>query len=156
MTGRFTVRANNALIVNNNSELPMIGFFGWGSDLKVLPLELPPVVPPAVKGSSKPEPVYKALNISKSSSSHVIDGGEYSYITIEKDLDDGDVTLKNVTIHDNLLIQGGGSNSIHLENCKISGEVRMEKSAGEPPRLPSDENAGRKSNCAQSRYHRGG
>ena len=135
VTGRFTVRANNALIVNNNSELPMIGFFGWGSDLKVLPLELPPVVPPAVKGSSKPEPVYKALNISKSSSSHVIDGGEYSYITIEKDLDDSDVTLKNVTIHDNLLIQGGGSNSIHLENCKISGEVRMEKSAGEPPRL---------------------
>ena len=135
VTGRFTVRANNALIVNKNSDLPMIGFFGWGSDLKVLPLELPPVVPPAVKDSSKPEPVYKALNISKSSSSHVIDGGEYSYITIEKDLDDGDVTLKNVTIHDNLLIQGGGSNSIHLENCKISGEVRMEKSAGEPPRL---------------------
>ena len=42
VTGRFTVRANNALIVNDNSELPEIGFFGWGSQLEVLPVEIPP------------------------------------------------------------------------------------------------------------------
>lgn len=131
VTGRFTVRANNALIVNDNSELPEIGFFGWGSQLEVLPVEIPPVLP-AVSGKSKYEPVYKALNVSETRD---IDGGVYSYVTIESGLGDGEVTLRNITINDDLLIQGGGSNSIHLVNCTVKGKVRMEKSGGEPPRL---------------------
>ena len=64
-----------------------------------------------------------------------IDGGVYSYVTIESGLGDGEVTLRNITINDDLLIQGGGSNSIHLVNCTVKGKVRMEKSGGEPPRL---------------------
>ena len=131
VTGRFTVRANNALIVNDNSELPEIGFFGWGSQLEVLPVEIPPVLS-AVSGKSKYEPVYKALNVSETRD---IDGGVYSYVTIESGLGDGEVTLRNITINDDLLIQGGGSNSIHLVNCTVKGKVRMEKSGGEPPRL---------------------
>ena len=55
VTGRFTVRANNALIVNDNSELPEIGFFGWGSQLEVLPVEIPPVLP-AVSGNQNTNP----------------------------------------------------------------------------------------------------
>ena len=131
VTGRFTVRANNTLIVNDNSELPEIGFFGWGSQLEVLPVEIPPVLP-AVSGKSKYEPVYKALNVSEPRD---IDGGVYSYVTIESGLGDGEVTLRNITINDDLIIQGGGSNSIHLVNCTVKGKVRMEKSGGEPPRL---------------------
>lgn len=131
VTGRFTVRANNTLIVNDNSELPEIGFFGWGSRLEVLPVEIPPVLP-AVSGKSKYEPVYKALNVSEPRD---IDGGVYSYVTIESGLGDGEVTLRNITINDDLIIQGGGSNSIHLVNCTVKGKVRMEKSGGEPPRL---------------------
>ena len=131
VTGRFTVRANNALIVNDNSELPEIGFFGWGSQLEVQPVEIPPVLP-AVSGKSKYEPVYKALNVSETRD---IDDGVYSYVTIESGLGDGEVTLRNITINDDLLIQGGGSNSIHLVNCTVKGKVRMEKSGGEPPRL---------------------
>lgn len=131
VTGRFTVRANNALIVNDNSDLPEIGFFGWGSELEVLPVEIPPI-PPVISGGSKYEPVYKALNVSEPRD---IDGGVYSYVTIESGVGNGEVTLKNITINDDLLIQGGGSNSIHLVNCTVKGKVRMAKSGGEPPRL---------------------
>ena len=131
VTGRFTVRANNALIVNDNSDLPEIGFFGWGSELEVLPVEIPPI-PPVISGGSKYEPVYKALNVSEPRD---IDGGIYSYATIESGVGDGEITLRNITINDDLLIQGGGSNSIHLVNCTVKGRVRMEKSNGEPPRL---------------------
>jgi hypothetical protein len=42
-------------------------------------------------------------------------------LTISKSVGDGDVTLKNVTVEGNLYVKGGGSNSIHLNNCTING-----------------------------------
>ena len=42
-------------------------------------------------------------------------------LTISKSVGDGDVTLKNVTVEGSLYVKGGGSNSIHLNNCMIDG-----------------------------------
>lgn len=65
-----------------------------------------------------------------------VTGGTYQSVTITSAVGDGEVTLKDVTINDELMIQGGGSNSIKLVSCHVNGRVAMEKPVGtQTPRL---------------------
>lgn len=65
-----------------------------------------------------------------------VTGGTYQNVTITSAVGDGEVTLKDVTINDELMIQGGGSNSIKLVSCHVNGRVAMEKPVGtQTPRL---------------------
>lgn len=40
-------------------------------------------------------------------------------LTIAKSVGEGNVTLDGVKINGNLIIEGGGSNSIHIDNCEV-------------------------------------
>ena len=64
-----------------------------------------------------------------------IDGETYKNVTIASSVGDGTVTLKNVNIQGRLIVKGGGSSSVNLNNCTVSDGVSMEKDGGEPPRL---------------------
>lgn len=64
-----------------------------------------------------------------------VKGGIYKNITISKSVGDGDVTLLDVEIHGDLIIRGGGSNTITIDGCEIDGEIIIEKEGGEQPRL---------------------
>jgi|GEM_PF-3074040 len=50
-------------------------------------------------------------------------------LTITKAVDEGDVTLNGVTVRGRTLIQGGGANSVHIENSSL-GEVEVNKPGG--------------------------
>jgi uncharacterized repeat protein (TIGR02543 family) len=63
----------------------------------------------------------------------------YNNVTIADSVGDGEVTLEGLTIKGDLTIAGGGSNSIHLKNCDIQGNIIMKKSGGEAPRLVLDQ-----------------
>lgn len=61
--------------------------------------------------------------------------GTYHNVVIAPQIADGEVTLNGATVNGDLTVYGGGSNSIHLNNCTIDGKVVVEKEGGEPPRL---------------------
>ncbi len=71
--------------------------------------------------------------------SKVVDIGEYGEdvgdVTVEAGVGDGTVTLKGIHIHGNLLIQGGGSDSVELDGCVLNGTIIVEKSSGNPVHL---------------------
>lgn len=48
---------------------------------------------------------------------------------------EGNLTLENVHVEGDLIVQGGGSNSIYLVNCKIDGEIKVEKEFGQRVRI---------------------
>ena len=48
-------------------------------------------------------------------------------VTIAKSVGNGDVTLRNVTIKGDLIVKGGGSNTVTLEDVDVRGTVRLLK-----------------------------
>lgn len=48
-------------------------------------------------------------------------------VTIAKSVGNGDVTLRNVTIKGDLIVKGGGSNTVTLEDVDVRGKVRLLK-----------------------------
>ena len=66
----------------------------------------------------------------------------YTNVTVADTVKDGETTLEAVTIYGDLIIEGGGSNSVKLHNCIVHGKVIMRKQVSEedahehqPPRL---------------------
>ena len=51
-------------------------------------------------------------------------------VIIAASVGSGDVTLDNVTIHGDLLVKGGGANSVHLKNTTVKGTVYAQRTAG--------------------------
>ena len=51
-------------------------------------------------------------------------------VIIAASVGSGDVTLDNVTIHGDLLVKGGGANSVHLKDTKVKGTVYAQRTAG--------------------------
>lgn len=59
-------------------------------------------------------------------------------LTIDKSVGEGDITLDSIKVNGKLIIQGGGSNSIHIDNSDIKS---MESSKeGTPVRIVVSEN----------------
>ena len=81
------------------------------------------------------EPEENALTITEDGKN--ITSGTYDTVTITDTVGDGEVVLSNIIINGDLIIRGGGSDSIKLDNCTIHGKVVMDKpkEKGEPPRL---------------------
>ena len=48
-------------------------------------------------------------------------------MTIAKSVGNGDVTLRNVTIKGDLIVKGGGSNTVTLEDVDVRGKARLLK-----------------------------
>ncbi len=62
-----------------------------------------------------------------------VQGGVYNDVTIGAAVDNGTVELKDVTILGNLVVKGGGSNSIILSgNTQVQGAVAMQKDSSDP------------------------
>lgn len=59
--------------------------------------------------------------------SGTISGGTYRNVTVTAAVGDGEVTLEDVTILGELIIQGGGSSSIKLHSCAVNGKVVLDK-----------------------------
>lgn len=57
-------------------------------------------------------------------------------LIIAENVADGNVELKNIKVGKNLIIKGGGSNSVHLENVEVKGKTIIDKTAtGQKVRL---------------------
>lgn len=50
-------------------------------------------------------------------------------VVVSEKLGEGNATLKDMTVQGDLIILGGGANSIHLENAKVLGKTILEKRA---------------------------
>lgn len=123
VSGSITVLADKATINKDNSTLPTPKMLGTGSSVKtVTPTKIDP----------KKNATTSDLGIT---SSQTVSSGTYRNVTITSDVENGTVTLSNVKITGTLTIEGGGSNSIKLKNCTVSGTVYMDKSGGQIPRL---------------------
>ncbi len=48
-------------------------------------------------------------------------------LVINKSVGEGHVTVENTKIHSNLIIRGGGRNSVYLKNVEIDGKIIVEK-----------------------------
>ena len=48
-------------------------------------------------------------------------------LVIAASVGEGEVTLKNVTVQGDLIVRGGGADSVYLDNVQVSGTVRLEK-----------------------------
>lgn len=59
--------------------------------------------------------------------------GTYDDVTIAPSVGDGTVILSGMTIEGDLLINGGGSQSIILQNSSVEGTTTINKSIGAPP-----------------------
>lgn len=71
---------------------------------------------PVVSGGGSYVPSYSDLTISEAKN---VTSGTYNNMTITSAVGNGDVTLSGVTIRGKLIVQGGGSNSIHLNGCTV-------------------------------------
>lgn len=135
--GSITVQADNATITNNLSNLPDFELKGEGSKVKLDRPDNGGSSGSSSSGStSKPEnKPENTLTISEDGKE--ITSGTYDTVTITDAVGDGEVVLSNITINGDLIIRGGGSDSIKLDNCTIHGKVVMDKpkEKGEPPRL---------------------
>jgi len=62
-------------------------------------------------------------------------GGNYQDVTITDAVGDGEVTLTDLKINGDLVINGGGSGTVHLVRCVIRGRIIINKQGGETPRV---------------------
>ena len=131
VTGSVTVQADNAKVTNQDSKLPEITMTGEGSRVETSK----PVISGGSSGGSNYTPPAAPSDLSVSEAGKTVPGGTYRNVTIGPDVGDGEVTLENVTITGDLIVQGGGSSSIKLDGCTVSGKVIMQKEGGEAPRL---------------------
>ena len=83
--------------------------------------------------ATPPAPVVEDLIVSAGGDS--VTSGAFDDITIAASVADDDVTLENLTIEGDLIVEGGGSNTITIRNCIIGGMILMRKQGGEPPRI---------------------
>ena len=131
VTGVVTVQADTK-IVTNNAKLPEID--ATIEDITVLEDEKATTTRRPSGGSSggSSRPTTSNLTISEEKA---VTSGTYQNITITDAVEDGEVTLSNVTIKGDLTIKGGGSSSIKLDTCTVQGKVIMAKETGDAPRL---------------------
>lgn len=89
-------------------------------------------------GGGDPTPSYPDLTISAdqkvANGVYALTGGTYKNVTIPASVGDGDVTLDGVTITGKLIVEGGGSNSVHLDSCTVDA-IEVSKASGEAPRI---------------------
>lgn len=138
ITGTITVQADNAKVVTaNGSKLPNVVMTGVGSKVE----ESKPTSNNNGGGSSSgggggsSTPTYGNLVVSESK--NITETTTYQDVTITDAVGNGTVTLANLTIRGNLYINGGGSNSIKLENCVILGRIIFNKIVGGDAQIPS-------------------
>ncbi len=146
--GSITVQADKAKIVTRDSKLPNVQFTGTGSKVEAETRKKPVG---GGGGSSSggsggnssggndtvitPTPEEKAFTITEAGE---YSNGTYDNVVIAASVGDGEVTLSNVTISGDLVIQGGGSESIKIKHSQIGGTVVVDKdkNAGkEEPRV---------------------
>ena len=96
-------------------------------------------------GTAKPlgdpkDVTFETSNLKIMHAGTIIENKEYDNIIIAPEVGNGEVTLESVIINGDLIILGGGSNSIHLDDCVIKGKVVLDKATGEEPRLTLNNN----------------
>jgi hypothetical protein len=83
-------------------------------------------------GGGSSTPSYSDLTIAEPKT---VEKGTYKNVTITEAVADGEVTLSGVIIREDLMIHGGGSQSVNLVDCTIGGKIVMDKEGEQPPRL---------------------
>ena len=58
--------------------------------------------------------------------SATVNEGSYRNVTIAASVGDGDVTFNNVTIYGDLLVEGGGPNTVSMSGCHVHGKVNQD------------------------------
>lgn len=56
-------------------------------------------------------------------------------LIVTEQVGDGNLTLENLIIKGNLIIQGGGENSVHLKNVNVEKQIEIDKKQGQRVRL---------------------
>lgn len=137
VTGTVTVQADNAKVINkNSSSLPNVVLAGQGSKVEESkPASSSGGGSSGGGGGGGGGTPSAPSNLTINEANTVKEGNAYQNVTITDTVGDGEVTLKNLTINGNLYVNGGGSNSIKLENCVIMGKIIMAKVSGQTPRL---------------------
>ena len=65
----------------------------------------------------------------------IFENGTYRKVIVSAAVGDGHVVLRNITILESLIIRGGGSNSVVLEDCENQGATTVDKQGGESVRV---------------------
>ena len=127
VTGKVVVQADNAKVTASaDSKIPTPTMNGIGATYTKAK------APKTSGGSSDNSPAPSSQTIAAAGT---LNGGTYSNVTISDGVGNGEVTLSGVTINGDLTINGGGSHSIILDGCTISGKVIFGKATGDAPRM---------------------
>lgn len=78
------------------------------------------------KQEVSPEAESNDMVISKADTT-VKDTNVEGNIVIEESVGDGSVNLENVKVAGNLIVKGGGANSVHLKDTVVKGNIQIEK-----------------------------
>lgn len=105
--------AVDAKTVTREEEEVVVGGGGGGGSF----VPSRPVTPPA--------PTIENLVVPTAGA--VVTGGTYADVTIADSVENGEITLENMTINGDLIIEGGGSSTIKVHNCHIHGKIVMNK-----------------------------
>lgn len=141
VNGTVTVQADYATLTTKNSSVPDVSMTGKGSTIGDASTAAP------VRGSSSSDrdsssggssggsssgggsrsggsttPSKTDVTIASQTEADAMAGKSYNNVTISDALGDGEVILNGVTINGNLTVNGGGSNSVRLRECKFSAK----------------------------------
>lgn len=120
--GTLTVQADDCRIVAKSSDAMKVVMLGAGSKVEAAQTGKT-AAPSSGGGGGHTAPA----NLTVSTPGSVMNGGTYVDVTIASAVGNGNVTLNNVTINGNLIVQGGGSESVYLDSCAIAGKVTVDK-----------------------------
>ncbi|MBO4502953.1 MAG: hypothetical protein J5707_04825 [Candidatus Methanomethylophilus sp.] len=68
-------------------------------------------------------------------SAGTFENGVYERVIVSASVGDGHVVLRNITILESLIIRGGGSDSVVIEECTVEGTTVVDKTGGQDVRI---------------------
>jgi Fe-S cluster assembly iron-binding protein IscA len=139
VTGKITVQADNATVdVDEDSNLPEINFTGTGSKVEEETTEQTHTstnTSSVTPSNNDSVPVAYTATIKNQDEANALSKTvKYSTITISEELGENEVTLDGIQM-DDLVINGGGDNSVYLKGCKVNKNVSIKKEFGKPLHL---------------------
>ena len=154
ITGSMTIQADNATITSKNSTLPKAEILGEGSKVSNNTTTTGGSSSGGSSGGSSSggsssgssgggssTPTIPDLVVTEPGSTY--SNATYRNVTIAASVGDGDVTLDNVTITGDIVVNGCGSNTFGLKNCtislnstiKVNKDIHLFEGATEVPRI---------------------
>ena len=121
--GSLTIQADNTVVNSKNSTLPKAEILGEGSKVNNSTSNNQGNNSGNNSSGGTVIPTYQDLVVTEPGSTY--SNATYRNVTIAASVGDGDVTFDNVAITGDIIVNGGGSNTVHWKDCVISRNSKI-------------------------------